>query len=137
MVVPALDQIDKTFEIGEGVEMMMVMSIFMLGYAVGPFLLGPLSETYGRVKVMQGANLFYLIFNIACGFSQSKNQLLVFRFLSGMGGAAPQAVRIAPSSMLLATNIFPIRLDLWSLTHPRLAMAISPTCGPRKTVVKV
>lgn len=94
MIIPALETVDQTFDIGNGQEKMMIMSIFMLGYAVGPFFLGPLSETYGRVKVMQGSNFFYFIFNCACALSQNKTQLLLFRFLSGMGGAAPQAVRI-------------------------------------------
>jgi MFS family permease len=97
MVIPALDTISQDLNIPEGVQLTMVMSIFLLGYSLGPFILGPLSETYGRVKVLQGANLFYLVFNIGCAVAQSKNEILVFRFLSGIGGAAPQAVSNSPS----------------------------------------
>lgn len=68
------------------------MSIFLLGFAQGPFVLAPLSEVFGRVKVLQYANLIYLVFNTVGGFSQSRGQLLAFRFVSGLGGAAPQAV---------------------------------------------
>ncbi|KAF2627054.1 MFS general substrate transporter [Macroventuria anomochaeta] len=56
------------------------------------FVLAPLSEIYGRVTVLQYANLIYLVFNTACGFAQTKEQMLAFRFLSGIGGAAPQAL---------------------------------------------
>ena len=63
-----------------------------LGYAQGPFVLAPLSEIYGRVAVLQYANLVYLAFNTACGFCTTKQQMLAFRFLSGIGGSAPQAV---------------------------------------------
>ena len=70
------------------------MSIFLLGYAQGPFVLAPLSEMFGRVPVLQYANLIYLAFNTACGFAKSRDQLLAFRFLSGIGGSAPQAVGI-------------------------------------------
>ncbi len=46
--------------------------MFVLAYAVGPLFLGPMSEIYGRVPVLQIANLFYLVFNIGCGVSQTK-----------------------------------------------------------------
>ena len=31
--------------------------------------------------------------NLGCGFAQNANQLIAFRFLSGIGGSAPLAVR--------------------------------------------
>ena len=46
----------------------------------------------GRVPILQATNLFYLVWNLACGFAQTKNQMLAFRFLSGLGGSAPAAV---------------------------------------------
>ena len=53
---------------------------------------GPLSEVFGRVRVIQGANMIFLIFNTVCGFAQTKQQMMAFRFLAGIGGSAPQAV---------------------------------------------
>lgn len=97
MVAPALGAIAAEFGITAKVESQLTLSVFILAYAVGPLLLGPLSETYGRVIVLQLANLFYLVFNIACGVSRSKGQMIAFRFLSGLGGSAPLAVR-RPSS---------------------------------------
>ena len=63
-----------------------------LAYAVGLFIIGPLSEVFGRVIILQSANLFYLVFNTACGFAKSKQQMMAIRFLSGLGGSAPQAI---------------------------------------------
>lgn len=92
MVTPALPVISDEFDIPEGFMRQLVMTIFLLGYAQGPFVLAPLSEIFGRVTVLQYANLIYLLFNTCCGFAQTQNQMLAFRFLSGLGGAAPQAV---------------------------------------------
>lgn len=94
MVAPALASIATEFGIENEIESQLTLSIFILAYAFGPLLLGPLSEIYGRVIVLQLSNLFYLVFNIACGVSQSKGQLTAFRFLSGLGGSAPLAVNI-------------------------------------------
>ena len=93
MVAPSVQAIAEQFHITDQVEMEMTMSIFILAYAIGPLFLGPMSEIYGRVIILQLANLFYLAFNIACGVCQSKGQMIAFRFLSGLGGSAPLAVR--------------------------------------------
>jgi MFS family permease len=102
MVAPALTSIAKEFNITNEVEIQLTLSIFVLAFAIGPLFLGPLSEIYGRVPVLQLSNLFYLIFNIACGVSRSKGQMIAFRFLSGLGGSAPLAVR--PSRLLSLPN---------------------------------
>ncbi|KAI6760398.1 hypothetical protein HG530_009258 [Fusarium avenaceum] len=92
MLAPALPDLATEFNISSAFETYLLMSIFLLAYAIGPFLLAPLSEMFGRVVVLQSANMFYLVFNTVCGFSQTKQQMLVFRFLSGLGGSAPQAL---------------------------------------------
>ena len=97
MVAPSLQVISRDFHITNQVEAQMILSIFVLAYAIGPLFLGPLSEIYGRVPVLQLANLFFLIFNFACGFAKNKVQMIVFRFLAGLGGSAPQSVSIPPS----------------------------------------
>jgi MFS family permease len=92
MLAPALPTLKDEFNIESSVTNYLLMSIFLLAYAVGPFVLAPLSEMYGRVVVLQSANLVFLLFNTLCGWSTSKEQMLAFRFLSGLGGSAPQAV---------------------------------------------
>lgn len=96
MVAPALQSIAAEFNITNDVEIALTLSIFVLAYAIGPLFLGPMSEIYGRVPVLQLGNLFFLVFNIACGVATSKGQLLAFRFLSGLGGSAPLVVSSAP-----------------------------------------
>jgi len=92
MVAPALTSLAKDLHITDAVESQLTLSVFVLAYAVGPLFLGPLSEIYGRVIVLQLANLFYLVFNIGCGVSQTKVQMIVCRFFAGLGGSAPLAV---------------------------------------------
>ena len=93
MVAPAIPAIANEFDITNKVESQMVLSIFVLAYAIGPLFLGPLSEVYGRVPVLQLANVIYLIFNTACGACRNRGEMIAFRFLSGLGGSAPLAVR--------------------------------------------
>jgi MFS family permease len=106
MMATSLPKICDEFNIPAGYMQQLVMTIFMLGYAQGPFVLAPLSEIYGRMRILQGANLIYLIFNTACGFAQTKQQMMAFRFLSGIGGSAPQAVSSRPL-IFLCCSLFP------------------------------
>lgn len=63
------------------------VSIFVLGYVVGPLLLAPLSEIYGRRFVLTGANVFFCVWQIGAALSPNLSALIVFRFLAGIGGS--------------------------------------------------
>lgn len=106
----------------------MITSIFVLAYAVSPLVLGPLSELYGRVIVLQSANVFYILFNLLCGLATSKTQLLVFRFLSGLGGGAPLAIGAGVLSDLWRNEERGKAAALYSL-GPLLGPALGPIMG--------
>ena len=124
MVAPALTSISKDFGITNEVESQLVLSIFILAYAIGPLFLGPLSEIYGRVPVLQLSNLVYLIFNLACGASRNKGQMIAFRFLSGLGGSAP-----------LAVNLLVLDCSRSLLTLNRLAVVFCLIVGELKVIL--
>ncbi|KFY22429.1 hypothetical protein V493_06614 [Pseudogymnoascus sp. VKM F-4281 (FW-2241)] len=128
MVAPALGTIATEFKITNSMEQALVMSIFLLAYAVGPFILGPLSEVFGRVVVLQCANLVFLIFNTTCGFAQSKSQMMVFRFLSGLGASAPQALGGGVLSDCWRAEERGKAIAIYSLA-PFLGPAIGPIAG--------
>jgi multidrug resistance protein len=92
MIAPATGQVASSFGTDNDVILALTTSIFVLAYAMGPLFLGPLSEIYGRSRVLQLANLWYLVWNFVCGFAQSESQLIAFRFLAGLGGSAPLAI---------------------------------------------
>ncbi|EKM55131.1 uncharacterized protein PHACADRAFT_255538 [Phanerochaete carnosa HHB-10118-sp] len=92
MVAPASDQLAADLGITSDVLIALTTSVFVLAYAFGPLFLGPLSEIFGRSRVLQLANLWYLAWNLGCGFAQNKSQLIAFRFLAGLGGSAPLSI---------------------------------------------
>lgn len=142
MVAPALNLISSEFDIQSKLETQLVLSVFILASAIGPLFISPMSEIYGRTVVLHFTCLFYMIFNLACGFSQNKAQLVVFRYFiqditigdrgtsdssrlfSGLGGSAP-----ALGGGLLA--------DCWkaeergrSLSLYYIAPLLGPAIGP-------
>lgn len=128
MVAPALPQIGRDLGITQEVELSLTLSIFVLAYAIGPLFLGPLSELYGRVIIIQTSNLFYLVWNIACGFAQTKSQLIAFRFLSGLGGSAPLAIGGGILSDCWHAEERGRAISIYSLA-PLLGPAVGPIAG--------
>ncbi|KAF2202184.1 putative MFS multidrug transporter [Delitschia confertaspora ATCC 74209] len=128
MISPALKSISADFHITKEVEAQLTLSIFVLAYAIGPLFLGPLSEIYGRVKVLQLANLFYLAWNLAGGFAQNKGQLMAFRFLAGLGGSAPLAIGGGLLSDCFHAEQRGRAISIYSLA-PLLGPAVGPIAG--------
>ncbi|KAF2273658.1 MFS general substrate transporter [Westerdykella ornata] len=128
MISPALYSISEEFNITQKVEAQLTLSIFVLAYAIGPLFLGPLSEIYGRVIVLQLSNLFYLAWNLGCGFAQNKVQLVVFRFFSGLGGSAPLAIGGGVLSDCFYAEQRGRALSIYTLA-PLLGPAIGPIAG--------
>jgi multidrug resistance protein len=128
MVAPALGAISREFNITNEVEQSLVLSIFVLAYAIGPLFLGPLSEMFGRVIVLQLANLVYLFFNLGCGLAQTSGQEIAFRFLSGLGGSAPLAIGGGVLSDLFTAEERGRAISIYSLA-PLLGPAVGPIAG--------
>lgn len=67
----------------------LVLALFVLGYAFGPMLWGPLGEVYGR-KVSMLPSVFILgLFSIGTATSKSVAAIFVTRFFGGLFASAP------------------------------------------------
>ncbi|KAF8623256.1 hypothetical protein AX17_007502 [Amanita inopinata Kibby_2008] len=128
MVAPASAQIAHQFHVTNAVLMAMTTSVFVLGYSVGPLILGPLSEIYGRSRVLQFSNLFYLAWNLGCGFAQNQSQLIAFRLLSGLGGSAPLSIGGGVLGDIWRSEERGKAIAIYSLA-PLLGPVIGPVCG--------
>ncbi|KIM38559.1 hypothetical protein M413DRAFT_20020 [Hebeloma cylindrosporum] len=128
MVAPATQQIAREFGITSTALIAMTTSVFVLGYGMSFPFLGPLSELYGRSRVLQCSNLFYLIWNLVCGFAQTKGQLIAFRFLAGLGGSAPLSVGGGVLGDVWHPEERGKAIAIYSLA-PLLGPVIGPVCG--------
>lgn len=101
------------------------VSLFVLGFAVGPLLWAPISEMYGRQYIL-GINLFLITaFLAGSAGSQNIETLIVLRFFAGAFGSAP------------LTNSAGVIADMFSHGERGIATSIfamapflGPTLGP-------
>jgi MFS family permease len=57
----------------------------LIATAIGGWISGILADRFGRLKVLQFTVLWFAVFSGLAGFAQSFDQLLVLRFLQGLG----------------------------------------------------
>lgn len=92
MFAPGVPLVEKTFHFTNSNLATFVVSIFVLGFAVGPLVIAPLSETYGRQPVDIISMSFFVICQLACALSTNVGMLLAFRFLAGCAGSTPVTI---------------------------------------------
>ena len=70
----------------------MVLSIFLLGFGVGQFVMGPLSDRFGRRPVLLGGMTIYCIASLLAIAAPSFETLLLARALQGLGTSATRVI---------------------------------------------
>lgn len=84
---PGIEAVDEQFDNSNTIVGAMTVSIYLLGYTVGPLFLAPLSEIYGRKPILAASNIFFCVWQIGCALAPNISSLIVFRFFAGVGGA--------------------------------------------------
>ncbi|BBV77884.1 4-hydroxybenzoate transporter PcaK [Raoultella planticola] len=70
-------------------ELGFVISAALIGLALGALLSGPLADWLGRKKIIVNSVFFFGFWTIVTAFSQNIEQMIFFRFMTGLGlGAA-------------------------------------------------
>lgn len=82
-----------------------VMSAALIGMVFGALGSGPLADRFGRKGVLVGAVLVFGGFSLASAYATNVNQLLVLRFLTGLGLGAGM-----PNATTLLSEYTPERL---------------------------
>ncbi len=62
-----------------------IASSTFLGGAIASFIWGPIMDKVGRKKALSYILVWFSIWTFVCGFAQNYMQLLIFRFLCGLG----------------------------------------------------
>ena len=92
MMLPALPSIGAAFHIDVANRPQMVLSIFLIGFGVGQFVMGPLSDRFGRRPVLLGGMTVYGIASLLAIAAPSFETLLLARALQGLGTSATRVI---------------------------------------------
>ncbi|CAI7676252.1 unnamed protein product [Penicillium pancosmium] len=101
------------------------VSLYVLGFALGPLIWAPMSEMFGRQVVFIGTYCGLTVFCAACTGAKNIESLIVFRFLAGCFGSSP----FTNSGGVIA-DMFAARERGLALSAFALAPFLGPVIGP-------
>ncbi|KAG9242430.1 major facilitator superfamily domain-containing protein [Calycina marina] len=88
----AIPDIMLYFNVTTSIQKSLPISMFLVGYVLGPLLWGPLSESFGRKLIMIWSFFFFTIFTIGCAVAPNWTSLIVFRLFVGIFAACPNSI---------------------------------------------
>lgn len=122
--LPAIPALQASFHTGIG-EATRTLTVFLLGFSVGPILFGPLSDRYGRKPVLLfGLGLFSLA-AIACAYANQIGTLLLVRLIQGVAAGAAAALPAA-----IVRDVFSGHAALSRQSYVALVNAVAPLVAP-------
>jgi MFS transporter, DHA1 family, multidrug resistance protein len=92
MMLPALPNIASAFGITSANRPQMILSIFLVGFGVGQFVIGPLSDRFGRRPVLLGGMTVYCAASLLAIAAPSFETLLLARALQGLSTSATRVI---------------------------------------------
>ncbi|KAK7693214.1 hypothetical protein QCA50_002780 [Cerrena zonata] len=110
----------KSFHCSQEVALLGV-SLFVVGFGLGPLVFAPLSEVFGRRPVFLATYSILALFLLGCAFARSIEAMLVCRMLAGIFGSSP------------LTNASGVVSDIWTPRERGTASALyatAPFLGP-------
>lgn len=103
----------------------MTLSVFLLGFAVSMLIYGPLSDRFGRRRVILGGVVIYVIGSVACLLAPTIEMLIASRFLQALGACCGPVVARA-----VVRDVYPREQAAKVMSYMASAMALAPFAAP-------
>lgn len=127
MYLPSLPGIAADLQAAEA-QVQMTIGVFLGGLCLGMLLYGPLSDRFGRRRLLLGGIVLYLLASAGCALASTVEQLLFWRFVQALGGAAAAVL-----ARTIVRDLFPLQeaARVLSLMHlvTMLATLAAPLIG--------
>ncbi|KAE8553969.1 hypothetical protein EYB25_002507 [Talaromyces marneffei] len=122
---PGVPQAMQDFHSTSSVLSTFVVSVFIVGFILGPLVLSPASEVYGRLPVTHAANIAFLVASILCAVSVNISMLIVFRLGMGLSGCVPVTLGAGFIADLMPMEKRGMALAIWTF-----GPLVGPVTGP-------
>jgi DHA1 family bicyclomycin/chloramphenicol resistance-like MFS transporter len=124
MYLPALPAIAKDLNTNSAAVQQSLMA-FMLAFAVGQLIYGPISDMFGRKPPLYAGIGIFLVGTIGAAFAPSIEWLVAFRLVQGLGACAPMSL---PRAIVRDNYTGAPAAQLMSLIM--LVFSVSPILAP-------
>lgn len=118
----------QEFHSNNGALSSFIISVFAIGWAVGPLILPPLSELYGRNSLYHVSNALLTVASMGCALSTNLSMLIGFRFLMGLAGCPSFSLSGGTIADLIPLEKRGAALSVWGMGPLVVSGLISSFC---------
>jgi len=86
MYLPSFPEIGRLLH-ASSATVQLTLSLYLVAYAVGQIIYGPLSDRYGRIPVLRAALIVYCVASLACALAPNIELLLTARAVQALGSS--------------------------------------------------
>jgi DHA1 family bicyclomycin/chloramphenicol resistance-like MFS transporter len=101
------------------------LNVFLVGYAIGQFFGGAVSDQIGRKRVGYGGLAVYVVTSIAIAFASSVEQMLTLRFFQAIGGGFSTVICLAT-----VRDIYPVEQLGRRFATVTMVLLLAPLVAP-------
>ncbi|MER2908834.1 Bcr/CflA family multidrug efflux MFS transporter [Morganella morganii] len=124
MYLPSMPTIARDFGVTEG-DVQMTLNSYLIGFAAGQLVYGPMADALGRKPVILGGTLIFALASAECAMSQDIGTFIGMRGLHGFAAAAASVVINA-----LMRDMFTKDEFSRSMSFVVLVMTVAPLLAP-------
>ena len=124
LYLPSLPAIARHFGSSAG-DVQLTLSAYLIGFASGLPIYGPLSDRKGRKNVMMFGLVLFGLANAAAAVAPDLNSLILARFIQGLGAAGPLVI-----ARSIVRDLFDGRRAAQELARMGTIMGVVPALSP-------
>ena len=124
-MLPALPDIAAEISPDDRNRAQLVLTSFVLGMGIGTLFTGPLSDTFGRKRVIFGGGVVFVIGAALAANAQDMNQMIAARILQGLGVAGPRVVSLA-----ITRDLYEGRRMAQIMSYAMMIFTLVPAIAP-------
>jgi DHA1 family bicyclomycin/chloramphenicol resistance-like MFS transporter len=95
IMLPALGDIGRDVGLAEDNHRQLVITFYLVGFAVGQIIFGPLSDRFGRKTPLYAGFLLLAAASVLAALAESATMMFAARVLQGFGAAAARIIAVA------------------------------------------
>ncbi|EJF76853.1 multidrug effflux MFS transporter [Bartonella birtlesii] len=125
IMLPAMPDILNSLHVINENDQHYIISCYLMSYGITQIFFGPISDRYGRRKILLIGLAFYSFTAIGCAFISNFSLLLILRILQGVGGAAMRVLTVS-----IVRDLYSGRKMAEVMSIVMMVFLIAPMIGP-------
>ncbi|OOF99641.1 hypothetical protein ASPCADRAFT_503632 [Aspergillus carbonarius ITEM 5010] len=125
---PGVPEVLQEFNIHNSSISSLMISIYVMGSAIGPLVLTPLTEISGRLPMTHIANFLFAVAAVVCATSVNTGMLIASRFVMGIASSVPVTVGGGFVADMMPMEKRGTAMTIWTV-GPLMGMVTGPIFG--------